>query len=56
MPKLTTGPNYLVRMYGRTDGRTDPNCRKASFLKKTLVMILYLLECYDLDNVSSIKN
>ena len=30
MPKLTTGPNYL----GRTDGRTHPNCRKTSFLKK----------------------
>ena len=30
---LTKRPNCLVRTDVRTDGWTDPNCRKTSFLK-----------------------
>ncbi len=42
MPKLTTGPYYLVRTDGRTEGRTDGltlNVEKTSFLTRLTIFI-----------------
>ena len=39
MPKLTNKAIYLGRTDERTDGRTDPNFRKASLLKTQSMFI-----------------
>ncbi len=52
MPKLTKKANCLVRAYRRTDGQTDPNYRKASFLKNVFGVMHSLVQLLVQGNIA----